>query len=60
MAKRYSRLDRRMDAFGDLNTVGLQFLGGEGNSLDMCPLDRIVMAYCNLKEVSEVFKLDDK
>lgn len=55
-----SRFDKRKDAAGDFNTVGLQFMGGEGNIPDMCPVDRLVMAYCDKKELAEVIKPEDE
>jgi len=56
-----SRFDKRKDAAGDFNTVGLQFMGGEGNIPDMCPVDRLVMAYCGEgKELADVIKPEDE
>lgn len=55
-----SRFDKRKDAAGDFNTVGLQFMGGEGNKPDMCPVDRLCMAYADKKELAEVFKPEDE
>lgn len=56
-----SRFDKRKDASGDMNTVGLQFMGGEGNVPDMCPVDRLVMAYVGEgKELADVIKPEDE
>jgi hypothetical protein len=56
-----SRFDKRKDASGDMNTVGLQFMGGEGNVPDNCPVDRLVMAYCGEgKELADVIKPEDE
>lgn len=56
-----SRFDKRKDAASDLNTVGLQFMGGEGNVPDMCPVDRLVMAYIGKdKELADEIKPEDE
>ena len=56
-----SRFDKRKDAAGDFNTVGLQFMGGELGHPDMCPVDRLAMAYCGERnEPAKVIKLEDK
>merc|ERR1712086_902930 len=37
------------------------FMGGEGNIPDMCPVDRLVMAYCGEgKELADVIKPEDE
>ena len=38
-----SRLDKRNKASNDYNTVGVQFVGGEANESDCCPVDKIVL-----------------
>jgi len=40
-----SRFDRRNDNHGDLNTVGLQFVGGEDHEFDEFPMDRVAWGY---------------
>jgi len=55
-----SRFDKRKDAAGDFNTSGIQFMGGEGSLPDGCPVDRLVMAYTEKKELADVFKADDE
>ena len=37
-----SRFDRRNSLAGDLNTVGLQFVGGEDHTFDLFPFDRVL------------------
>lgn len=36
-----SRFDRRNKHAGDLNTVSLQFVGGESHEFDRFPYDRV-------------------
>jgi len=38
-----SRFDKRNKASNDYNTVGIQFIGGEANAPDCCPVDKIVL-----------------
>lgn len=38
-----SRFDKRNKASNDYNTVGVQFIGGEANASDCCPVDKIVL-----------------
>ena len=38
-----SRFDKRNKASNDYNTVGVQFMGGEANEPDCCPVDKIVL-----------------
>uniref|UniRef100_A0A7S3CU34 Uncharacterized protein n=1 Tax=Strombidium rassoulzadegani TaxID=1082188 RepID=A0A7S3CU34_9SPIT len=53
-----SRFDKRKDNAGDLFTVGLNFVGGEGNEDDGCPCDKVVFTYAEgQKEPTEVFKV---
>ena len=51
-----SRFDKRNSNVADLNTVPLQFVGGEANKHDHCPIDKIVLEYGGNKDVAEVFK----
>ena len=51
-----SRFDKRNKNANDLNTVGLQFVGGEAHLDDLCPVDKIVLAYGGEKELKDVFK----
>jgi hypothetical protein len=40
-----SRFDKRNSVADDLNTVAFQFVGGEGQENDKCPIDKIAMKY---------------
>ena len=40
-----TRFEKRNDACDDLNTVGLQFIGGLGHKIDNCPADKIIDVY---------------
>ena len=40
-----SRFDKRKGTCTDLNTVGIQFVGGEGSNNDFCPQDAISLFY---------------
>ena len=50
-----SRFDKRNNNAGDLNTVGLQFVGGESHAFDGCPVDKIAWVYDKTKENSDKF-----
>jgi len=51
-----SRFDKRNSNAGDLNTVGLNFVGGEAHTDDGCPHDKVVFGYAGgEKDASEVF-----
>jgi len=47
-----SRFDNRVSNCTDLNTVGLQFVGGVGQVIDWCPADRIMGKFAS----GELFK----
>jgi hypothetical protein len=40
-----SRFDKRNSVADDLNTVAFQFVGGEAQENDKCPIDKIAMKY---------------
>lgn len=49
-----SRFDKRNAVCDDMNTCGLQFVGGEGQQIDWCPLDKVIVAYFeNIKKPFE-------
>jgi len=50
-----SRFDKRNKNAGDLNTVGLQFVGGESHAFDGCPVDKIAWVFDKTKENSDKF-----
>ena len=52
-----SRFDKRNDNAGDLNTVGLQFTGGEANEFDEFPMDRVAWGFDKTKAIGENFKI---
>jgi hypothetical protein len=53
-----SRFDKRNSAAGDLNTVGLQFVGGEAHVSDFCPVDKILLDYSGELDLAEKFKCE--
>jgi hypothetical protein len=53
-----SRFDKRNSAAGDLNTVGLQFVGGEAHVSDHCPVDKILLDYQGELDLAEKFKCE--
>ena len=57
-----SRLQQRRKDIDDLNTVGINYVGGHGyNQAEFappCPVDQIVIAYGGGKEPSVLFQLD--
>lgn len=53
-----SRFDKRNSAAGDLNTVGLQFVGGEAHVSDLCPVDKILLDYQGEVDFAEKFKCE--
>ena len=53
-----SRFDKRNSAAGDLNTVGLQFVGGEAHVSDHCPVDKILLDYLAEADIADKLKLD--
>ena len=55
----HSIFEKRKQASDDLKTVCLQFLGGETLSLDIGPTDKLLMSYCELKQVDDLSKLQD-
>jgi hypothetical protein len=52
-----SRFDKRNSVADDFNTVGIQFVGGEGQKADKCPLDSVCLMYGDSKEVEEWLKV---
>jgi|TARA_B110001450_G_scaffold146370_1_gene136790 hypothetical protein len=52
-----SRFDKRKGTCTDLNTVGIQYVGGEGSNNDFCPQDAVSLFYGDSKEVDEWFKV---
>lgn len=52
-----SRFDKRNKLAGDLNTVGLQFVGGEANVSDLCPMDKIALVFGEGKEFADFLKV---
>ena len=54
-----SRFSQRRNDIDDLNTVGINYVGGHGyNQSDFdppCPIDQIVAAYGNGKEPTVLF-----
>lgn len=52
-----SRFDKRNSVADDFNTVGIQFVGGEGQDNNLCPLDAVCLSYGENKEVEEWLKV---
>ena len=52
-----SRFDKRCSVADDLNTVCYQFVGGEANENDYCPIDKIAFKYGDEKEPAEWAKV---
>jgi len=52
-----SRFDKRNSASNDFNTVGIQFVGGEGQEDDKCPLDSVCLQYGKEAEVEDWLKV---
>ena len=52
-----SRFDKRCGVADDLNTVCYQFVGGEANENDYCPIDKIAFKYGGEKEPAEWAKV---
>ena len=52
-----SRFEKRKSTSTDLNTVGIQFVGGEGSNNDFCPQDAISLFYGESQEVDEWLKV---
>jgi hypothetical protein len=52
-----SRFDKRKGTCTDLNTCGIQFVGGEGSNNDFCPQDAVSLFYGESKEVDEWLKV---
>jgi len=53
-----SRFDKRNSNAGDLNTVWMNFVGGEAHEDDRCPCDKAVFGYAgDQKEPGDVFKV---
>ena len=48
-----SRFEKRKSTSTDLNTVGIQYVGGEGSNNDFCPQDAISLFYGESQEVDE-------
>jgi len=48
-----SRFDKRNKCSGDLNTVGLAFVGGEAHEFDNFPIDRVGWAMDKTKEIAD-------
>jgi hypothetical protein len=54
-----SRFDKRKENAGDLFTLPLQFIGGEGADDDGCPVDKVVFSFAKgEKEPKDVFDLE--
>ena len=53
-----SRFDKRNSAAGDLNTVSLQFVGGEAHVSDNCPVDKILLDYQGELDFAAKFKCE--
>jgi len=53
-----SRFDKRNNASGDLNTVGLAFVGGEAHEFDGFPIDRVGWAVDKTKEIADTLPCD--
>jgi hypothetical protein len=52
-----SRFDKRNSVADDLNTVAFQFVGGEAQENDKCPIDKIALKYGADKEPAEWAKV---
>jgi hypothetical protein len=52
-----SRFDKRNNVADDLNTVAFQFVGGEAQENDKCPIDKIALRYGADKEPAEWAKV---
>mmetsp|Transcript_24679 Transcript_24679/g.38392 ORF Transcript_24679/g.38392 Transcript_24679/m.38392 type:complete len:393 (-) Transcript_24679:193-1371(-) len=53
-----SRFDKRNSNAGDLNTVWMNFVGGEAHDDDKCPCDKAIFGYAgDTKEPGDVFKV---
>lgn len=52
-----SRFDKRKGNCTDLNTVGIQYIGGAGSNNDFCPLDAVSLFKGGEKEVEEWLKV---
>ena len=52
-----SRFDKRCSVADDLNTVAFQFVGGEANENDYCPIDKIAFKYGEEKEPADWAKV---
>lgn len=57
-----SRFLQRREEIDDLNSVGINYVGGHGFNLaefdPVCPVDNIILAFCEGKEPEEVFKIN--
>ena len=54
----FSRMSSRVGNIEDLNTCGLQFIGGEGCDFDGCPSDKVSLAFGAEKDLAETLKVD--
>jgi hypothetical protein len=52
-----SRFDKRNNNCQDLNTVGLQFVGGESHTFDKFPQDRAAWGHDSKKSLEDKFKV---
>ena len=52
-----SRFDKRKGTCTDLNTCGIQFIGGAGSNNDFCPQDAVCLFYGKEKELEEWLKV---
>ena len=52
-----SRFDKRKGTCTDLNTVGIQYIGGVGSNNDFCPQDAVSLFYGKEAEVDEWLKV---
>jgi hypothetical protein len=52
-----SRFDKRNNNCQDLNTVGLQFVGGESHTFDKFPQDRVAWGHDSKKSLEDKFKV---
>ena len=57
-----SRFQQRRNDLDDLNTVGINYVGGHGYKQiefePCCPVDKIVLACCDGKEPSDKYQID--
>lgn len=62
MGNGQSRLQQRREDIDDLNTVGINYVGGHGyNQVEFdpcCPVDKMVLAYGEGKEPTTMFQID--